>query len=94
MISELRNRILICVYAYAYEIEDKPLVEDSVYDSLSKSIYLNARFKTDIDKWFRSNFQTYTSQWIHDHPNPSRLAEIAKIIRDSQKKVKNKAHTD
>lgn len=79
--SEKRKRIFIALWAYAYEVENDPLVPDGVYDSVSHSI--DVSIPTDnpeMDEWFKKNFVADTGQWIHIHPGIKRLREIYKHI--------------
>lgn len=74
METERRNRILLSVYAYAYEFENTSLVSDTQFDELSKKI--NIFQETDnkkLDDFFFNKFSPDTGMWIRNHP------ELAKI---------------
>jgi hypothetical protein len=71
---ERRRRILVSVWAYAYEIMDDPIVSDSVFDTESRAIDLNKETGDDaLDFWFSENFNPDTGQWVHDHPDKTGL---------------------
>lgn len=66
---ERRRRILLALWAYAYEFGHKSLVDDATFD---RECYLvNPSIDTgraDLDHFFRTDFQPYTGSWIHSHP--------------------------
>ena len=66
---ETKNRILISVYAYAYEMENDPIVSDSDFDTLA--FELDPYLKTGnrkMDKFFENVYDAFTGMWIHKHP--------------------------
>lgn len=71
---ERRRRILLAVWAYAYEFEHDPLVDDATFD---RECYLvNPSIDTgraNLDHFFRTGFEPHTGQWIHDHPELSKV---------------------
>ncbi len=74
---EIRKRIRLSVAAYAYEIHSDPIMSDQEFDKLAQSVDLKIDTgNSEMDEWFRSNFQSYTGQWIHNHPCQKRLEEI------------------
>jgi len=79
---ETRNRIKICVAAYAYEFLNDPIISDSDYDKLACSIdtTINTR-RPDLDKWFRKEFGSYTGSWINTHPELHKIANIYGMYR-------------
>lgn len=65
---ERRNRIRLCLYAYAYECTSHELVTDAEFDALAYSI--NPATSTGfMDEWWRTEFKPYTGAWIHNHPD-------------------------
>lgn len=75
--KERRNRIRLCVAAYAYENDLKPTMNDGEYDLLSAKI--NPAVKTGnalLDVFFAKEFSPYTSMWIHLHPELDKLKEL------------------
>jgi len=72
---ETRRRILLSVWAYAYEQMDHSIVTDAIYDVESYQVNLNIRTdRPDMDMFFVLNFQPHTGMWIGAHP------ELDKII--------------
>lgn len=83
---ETRNRIMVAVAAYAYEVEASPIMDDAAYDKLAASIDLTVdTANPDMDAWFRANFAPHTGQWVHTHPNKIALACWAAYIREHKK---------
>lgn len=76
---EIRNRILVCVYAYSYELEAVSLVSDAEFDRLAMEI--DPFMKTGnekMDTWFEKEFDFCTGSWIHAHPELGRIRHIYK----------------
>lgn len=76
---ETRNRILVSVYAYAYEFEDSALITDAEYDRLARII--DPAVTTGnamLDKFFREHYTPDTGMWIRLHPE---LEAIQRIYR-------------
>lgn len=74
---ERRNRILVAVYAYAYEMRDECLVSDAEYDALARSIRPDMGTGNELlDHFFRTHYSPDTGMWIHKHPELSRVASI------------------
>jgi len=73
---------MVCVYAYAYEFDHKPLVDDATFDHLCSQIDLSIdTTNPEMDIWFRENFNPSTGQWIHNHPHINKIKEITKRMR-------------
>ena len=67
---ERRNRILLALYAYAYEFRNHSLVSDADYDTLARGI--NPSLETGnhaIDHFFANGYSADTGMWIHQHPD-------------------------
>jgi len=82
---ERRRRIMLAVWAYAYEIADPPqsLVSDHHFDA--ECLKVDRSIKTGhpvLDAFFAlddlGGFQTHTGQWIYHHPE---LEKVAKTYR-------------
>lgn len=76
---EIKRRIVVAVAAYAYEIENNPIMSDHMWDRIAQEI--NPKMGTchpELDEFFASKFSPMTGMWIHDHPD---LAGIARIYR-------------
>lgn len=74
---ERRNRIRLAVAAYAYEFCDENVMTDHEFDMLARSI--DAGMETgrpDLDDFFRKEFSPDTGQWIHNHPELDKVAQI------------------
>lgn len=74
---ERRNRILIAIYAYAYELRQRSLVSDTQYDSLARRI----RPSIDTghpacDLFFATHYSADTGMWIYRHPELSKIATL------------------
>jgi hypothetical protein len=82
--TETRNRIRLCVAAYAYEFMDVSIMSDGDFDALAKKIDVTVDTRRpDLDKWFRENFAAHTGQWIHNHPEKPKLRSIAfKLLKN------------
>lgn len=79
--SEKRRRIVVAVWAMAYEVFNKPLASDAEFDALAYSIDASVDTdRSDLDKWFRENFTPYTGSWIHTHPDYSKIKQIAERL--------------
>ena len=77
------NRIRVAVAAYAYEIENDPIMSDAEFDALAQSIDPKAKTPDPVmDKFFREEFDPNTGSWVHRHPNKAGLARIAAMHRD------------
>ncbi len=71
---ETRRRIRLAIAAYAYEILDRPIMEDDEFDQLAQSIQRQqGTCHPLVDEFFAAQFSPMTGMWIHDHP------ELAKI---------------
>lgn len=79
--SETRNRIRLSVAAYAYEYMNTSLISDEEFDKLAQSIdvKVNTR-RSDLDAWFRTNFNPHTGMWINSHPEKEILRSIVMKI--------------
>lgn len=64
---ERRRRIRLTLWAYAYEIENNPLVTDSIFDS--EALKSDPSIDTGhLDDWWRECFNPSTGMWVHKHP--------------------------
>jgi hypothetical protein len=67
---ERRNRIMVSVWAYAYEIMDDSLVSDEVFDQTCLKI--QSKMPTDnaiMDEFFATEFSPDSGVWIYKHPD-------------------------
>lgn len=84
--EEIRNRIKVAAAAYAYEIENDPIMTDAEFDALCLKI------KPDVvtgsillDTFFKTEFDPNTGSWIHKHPDLKGVAQVVAFIRDITK---------
>ena len=70
MEREVRRRIQVALWAYAYEVHDVSLVPDAVYDKVCREVDLSVDTpRPDLDAWFRTSFDPSTGSWVHTHPD-------------------------
>ena len=75
--KEIRNRILISVYAYAYELCNDSLVSDYEYDRLAQEINIDvSTCNGRLDKFFKDSYVSYSGGWIRKHPEIEKIIEI------------------
>lgn len=74
---EIRNRIRVSVAAFAYEIENDPIMSDAEFDKLAGQI--NPDVSTgndDLDHFFWTFFAPDTGMWVRNHPEIDGLRRI------------------
>lgn len=74
---EIRRRIVLSVATYAYEIADRPIMPDLMWDHMAQSI--DPSMGTGhplIDEFFATHFSPMTGMWIHHHPELSKVKNI------------------
>jgi len=79
--TEIRNRILLSVAAYAYEYEDTSIITDDEYDTLAKKI--NPNMETGnamLDIFFCEEYIPDSGMWVHKHPQKDRLKKIYGMV--------------
>jgi hypothetical protein len=79
--EERQRRILLAVWAYAYEFLCTPLVTDARFDAVSKRV--DPKIKTGhkvLDKFFQKEFNADTGMWIHNHPLREDIGRITEQI--------------
>ncbi len=75
--QEIKNRIRLSVYAYAYEFMNDSLVSDAEFDRLSQEIDLSITTgNEEMDSFFAKEFIADSGMWIRKHPNLKRVNEI------------------
>jgi len=85
--QERKRRINVSVWAYAYEIDNEPLVSDEEYDRECRLVDLSIETGR-LDEWFRANFQPDTGMWIHNHPELDRVENIYNLILQGRRRMK------
>lgn len=79
---ETRRRIRAAVAAWAYEVHDDPIMSDSEFDALARSICVDRSTRRgDMDAWFLMNFNPSTGVWVHQHPEKDGLERIYQMLR-------------
>jgi hypothetical protein len=80
--SEVWKRYWVALAAYAYEIQDDPIMTDAQFDELARSIDISEKTDNPVwDKWFEENFNPSTGQWIHNHPEKEKLEWRLNLVR-------------
>lgn len=75
--KERRRRIVVSLWAYAYEFKNRSIVSDNFFDAECYMLVANLRVDTDrpdLDYWFRGAFDPSTGMWIHKHPELDKIA--------------------
>ena len=82
---ERRNRIRLSVAAYAYEIEDDPVMSDAEFDALARQIDVEVLTgHGELDLFFLMDFDPSTGVWVRKHPELQRLAACTRMVRGFQ----------
>ena len=72
--QEIKNRIRLSVYAYAYEFMNDSLVDDAEFDRLSQEIDLTITTgNNEMDSFFAREFIADSGMWIRKHPELNRI---------------------
>lgn len=71
---ERRRRILLTIWAYAYEFENVSLVPDHVFDEEARKVDLSqSTGSRKLDNFFKREFAPDTGMWIAKHPDLHRV---------------------
>ena len=76
---ETRRRIIVSVWAYAYEFCANSIVPDHIFDAECYMLAAGLRIDTDrldLDYWFRGSFDPSTGMWIHKHPELDKISKL------------------
>lgn len=74
---EVRRRIQLSVAAYAYEIEDSPIMSDQLFDWFAGRICKRmGTCHPILDEFFLVHFSPMTGMWIHQHPDLNGIRRI------------------
>jgi hypothetical protein len=75
--KQRRIRILLSLYAYAYEFKARSIVSDADYDHLALQVdTLISTGNKKLDTFFKREYNPYTGQWIHKHPEKNKLEAL------------------
>lgn len=86
--QEIRNRILVSVWAFAYEMMDDSMVDDAAYDLLALKVDVNMRTSyrgkdnRRLDKFFREQFAPDTGMWVRSHPELKKLKALYERMKN------------
>lgn len=62
-------RIRIAIAAYAYEVENNPIMSDAEFDTLCQQVdTMISTGNTQMDAFFEDRFDPSTGIWIFQHP--------------------------
>lgn len=79
---ERRNRILVALWAHAYEVHNNPLVDDFEFDMMCMRIDTSVDTGHPVmDKWFKEKFDPYTGMWVLSHPEKNRLETLYQNLK-------------
>lgn len=75
-------RMRLGAAAYAYEIEDDPIITDAEFDHACTLIDLRIfTTRPDLDKFWQEQFDPSTGVWIHKHPELPKVEEYLWRLR-------------
>ena len=84
---EIRRRIRIAVAAYAYEVENDPVMPDADYDSLAREIDPDEPTGSpELDAFFIAHFEPHTGSWVHKHPHLGLLKHLYQTVYKTARK--------
>lgn len=78
------RRITVAAWAYAYEVESNPIVDDATFDR--EAALIRPELSTGhavLDSFFRTEFAAYTGAWVNQHPEKHKLPRICAIQRQA-----------
>ncbi len=75
--QEIKNRIRLSVYAYAYEFMNDSLVDDAEFDRLSQEIDPTITTgNEEVDSFFAKEFVADSGMWIRKHPELDKIGGL------------------
>lgn len=75
--KQRRLRIMLSLYAYAYEFKNRSIVSDADYDRLALEVDTSIDTgNKKLDEFFKKEYSAYTGQWVHKHPEKSKLEAL------------------
>ena len=83
---EIKRRIMVAVWALAYEVFNVSLVPDSVFDAEAKLI--DPKIKTGRepeDTFFATEFSPHTGMWVRKHPDIKGLKRVLLIVLENRR---------
>jgi hypothetical protein len=80
---ERKRRINVALWAYAYEVQSDPLVDDATFDREAALIDPTiATGNRRLDTFFYQKFAPHTGQWIWQHPELNKVAALYRRRRE------------
>ena len=80
---ERKRRINLALWAYAYEVQDDPLVDDATFDREALLVQPTlATGHAKLDRFFREVFDPSTGQWIWKHPELAGVVALYRRIKE------------
>jgi len=79
---ERKRRIDVAAWAYAYEVENNPIVDDATFDR--EAALIDPSVSTGhavLDEFFRTEFGAHTGLWVHRHPEKHKLPRMCELRR-------------
>jgi hypothetical protein len=77
---EIKRRIDVAVWAYAYEIKAAPLVDDATFDIEAAKVDASIRTgNTKLDDFFANEFVAFSGAWVHKHPDLKGLERVYQL---------------
>lgn len=87
-VEQVKNhRILLCYWAYAYEVKSVSLVDDNRYDELSilvESHKLTPTGNPKLDTFFKDEFKPHTGMWVWHYPEFNKLEFLYESINSDK----------
>lgn len=75
--KQRRIRILVSLYAYAYELKARSIISDAEYDNLALKVDTSiSTGNKKLDTFFKREYLSHTGQWIHKHPEKDKLEAL------------------
>jgi hypothetical protein len=79
--------MFVALWAYAYEVESTPMVDDPTYDTVAALIDVSIPTdRPDLDEFFKQKFSKDTGMWIVDHPDLARLSQLFNELKGAIKR--------
>lgn len=79
---ERQRRINVAAWAYAYEVDSDPLVDDATFDRECRLVNLSiSTGNKKLDAFFCKHFSPDTGMWVHMHPDKEGLRRVVKMKR-------------
>jgi hypothetical protein len=88
-LSQKSLRLMVSIYACAYECFDYSLVDDFYYDELAAEVDVEVETGDEkLDKFFKEKYSPFTGHWVLQHPNLNEIKETTKLKIEEHKELK------